>query len=88
MRVLLRSAQIRPTVLEALRPLDVFDQWMYTESALSLAVGAVAFDGGVLFFAFGLVFEEGWGYLHGVTDGAAVAVEVVGRPDAVWGRPW
>ena len=70
-------------MFQSLSKLDIFGQRMDTDIALAFAVRAVAVDGDALFFALGLLFVQRWRELHGPSDGAAMAVHVVGCVDAV-----
>ena len=87
MRVLLRSREIRPSMLESFRELHVLGKWMYADGTLSLAVRTMTFDGGVLLLAFGLLFVQRRRDVHRVAHGAAVAVKVVGSPDTSLSGP-
>lgn len=69
-------------VILAPRPREIFRERMDGLVAVAFTPGAGAFVDLPDAFAFGVFFVEGWRHFHGVPHGAAVAVEVIGGPDA------
>lgn len=78
----------RHSTYQTLRELYIFRLWVARNNAVALTVAAVAEYGRVDAFALRLGLEQGWRDGHLPANDAAVAVEVVGLPDAGFFRPW